>query len=177
MLVWLLLMLTTSPAAAQDAFTLRCDVQAWYDELAQTVLQSRTPGDLDIVHGVFETEDVSFVDADGHRHDWADARQRMVQTLQEPLPDQLRLVLRDVKTTSNGTIAVVRWITLRTSTDNEGRSGHAGASHAVATVVTYRDTLVQSGTAWKLKMREQIGAPETLVDKLPHDVESSRCGS
>ena len=177
MLAWLLLMLTTSPAAPQDAFTLRCDIQAWYDELAQTVLQSRTPSDVDIVHGVFETDDVTFVDADGHRHDWADTRARMVHALQEPLPDQLRLVLRDVKTTSNGTIAVVRWIALRTSIDSEGRYGHAGASHTMATVVTYRDTLVQSGTAWKLKMREQIGAPETLADKLPHDVENSRCGS
>jgi ketosteroid isomerase-like protein len=177
MLVWLVLMLTTFPAAPQDAFTLRCDIQAWYDELAQTVLQSRTPSDIDMVHSVFETDDVSFVDADGHRHDWADARARMLQTLQAPIPDQLRLVLRDVKTTPGGAVAVVRWVTLRTSADSEGRYGHAGANHAIATVVTYRDTLVQIDTSWKLKMREQIGAPETLVDKLPHDVESSLCGS
>ena len=68
MFVWLLLILTTFPGAPQDAFALRCDIQAWYDELAQTVLQSRTPGDIDIVHSVFETDDVSFADADGHRH-------------------------------------------------------------------------------------------------------------
>jgi hypothetical protein len=177
MLVWLVLMLTTFPAAPQDAFTLRCDVQAWYDELAQTVLQSRTPSDIDMVHSVFEMDDVSFVDADGHRHDWNDTRARMLQILQEPIPDQLRLVLRDVKASSGGVVAVVRWVTLRTATESEGRDGHAGASHATATVVTYRDTLVQSGTTWKLKMREQVGAPETIVDKLPHDVETSRCGS
>ena len=177
MLVWLLLTMTISAAALQDTFTLRCDIQAWYDEVAQTVLQSRTPNDVDIDHSVFETDDVSFVDVDGHRHDWAEVRARNLLTLQEPPADQMRLILRDVKTTPGGAVAVVRSLTVRTSIDGEGRYGRAGASHAIATALTYRDTLVQSGTSWKLKVREQLGPPATLVDKLPNDIESSRCGS
>jgi hypothetical protein len=85
--------------------------------------------------------------------------------------------MRDVKATADGATAVVLTVTVRKTIDNEGRYGHAGASHAIATMITYHDTLVHSGTSWKLKAREQVGAPETLVDKLPRELESSRCGS
>jgi len=177
LIVWLLAMLSTSQAGPQDKFALRCDVQAWYDEVAQMALLSRTPGDIDTIHSVFDTDDVSFVDADGHRHDWTESRARAVQALQEPAADQMRQVMRDVKATADGATAVVLAVTVRKVIDNEGRYGHAGASHAVATAITYHDTLVQSGTSWKLKTREQVGAPETLVDRLPKELEGSRCGS
>src|SRR5262249_37224657 len=149
----------------------------WYDEVAQMALLSRTQSDIDTVHSVFDTDDISFVDAEGHRHDWADMRARVVQTLEESPADQVRQVMRDVKATADGATAVILSMTVRKVIDNEGRYGHAGASHAIATVITYRDTLVQNGTSWKLKTREQVGAPETLVDKLPKELESSRCGS
>ena len=177
MTVWLLLMLSASPAEPQDKFALRCDVQAWYDEVAQMALLSRSASDIDTIHSVFDTDDVSFVDADGHRHDWMDMRAQAVQALEEPPADQMRLVMRDVKATADGATAVVLSMTVRKTIDNEGRYGHAGASHAIATMIAYRDTLAQSGTSWKLKTREQVGAPETLVDKLPRELESSRCGS
>lgn len=177
MLVWLFVMLTASPAEPQDKFALRCDVQAWYDESAQMALLSRSSSDIDTAHSVFDTDDVAFVDAEGHRLDWAEMRTRAVQSLQEPPADQMRQVLRDVKTTADGATAVVLSMTVRKVIDNEGRYGHAGASHAIATVITYRDTLVQNGTSWRLRTREQVGAPETLVDKLPRELESSRCRS
>jgi hypothetical protein len=177
MIASLLLMLTMFTAQPQDKFALRCDVQAWYDEVAQMALLSRNPSDIDTVHSVFDTDDISFVDAEGHRHDWTEMRARAVQTLEESPADSMRQVMRDVKATADGAIAVVLSMTVRKAIDNEGRYGRAGASHAIATVITYRDTLVQNGTSWKLKTREQVGAPETLVDKLPRELESSRCGS
>jgi hypothetical protein len=90
MIVWLLLMLSASPAEPQDKFALRCDVQAWYDEVAQMALLSKSASDIDTIHSVFDTDDVSFVDADGHRHDWMDMRAHAVQALEEPPADQIR---------------------------------------------------------------------------------------
>jgi hypothetical protein len=178
MIAWLLLMLSTSQAAPpQDMFSLRCDIQAWYDEVAQTILLSRTPSDADMLHSVFETDDVSFVDVDGQRQDWTAMRARALQSLQEPPADQMRQVMRDVKMGPDGAVAVAVSVTVRKVIDNEGRYGHAGASHAIATAINYRDTFVQSGTSWKLKVREQLGAPETLVDKLPRQLNNPRCGS
>jgi len=177
MIMWLLLMLSSSPATSQDKFALRCDTQAWYDEAAQMALLSRTPGDIDTMHSVFDADDVSFVDADGHHHDWTEMRASAVLALQGPPADQMRQVLRDVKPTADGATAVIVSVTVRKVIDTEGRYGRAGASHAVAIMITYRDSLVQNGTSWKLKTREQVGAPETLVDKLPKELEGSRCGS
>ena len=52
MIASLLLMLTMFTAQPQDKFALRCDVQAWYDEVAQMALLSRNPSDIDTVHSV-----------------------------------------------------------------------------------------------------------------------------
>jgi len=178
MIAWLLLMLSMSQAVPpQDTFSLRCDIQAWYDEVAQTTIMSRTPADVDMLHSVFETDDVSFVDVDGHRHDWTATRDKALQSLKEPPADQMRQVMRDVKVGPDGAVAIAVSVTVRKIVDNEGRYGHAGASHAIATAINYRDTFVQSGTSWKLKVREQLGAPETLVDKLPKQLDNPRCGS
>src|SRR5262245_44334622 len=107
MTLWLLLMLAASPDGPKDMFALRCDVQAWYDEAAQMALLSRTPGDIDTTHSVFDADDVSFVDVDGHRSDWTEIRARDVQALQESPADQMRQVMRDVKATADGATAVM----------------------------------------------------------------------
>jgi hypothetical protein len=173
----LIAMLVMVSPASQDTFALRCDLQAVYDEMTQVTLLSKSADDVDLFHAVFYAPDFVFIDAEGQPHGWAQLRGNAIQALRDPPVDQVRQTIRDVTPTSDGAIALTAFITVRTIVDHEGRYGQAGSPHSLAKVTTFRDTFVKSGTSWKLKAREQIGASKTLIDNLPPELDHPRYSS
>jgi hypothetical protein len=158
-----------------DGFVVRCDLQAIYDEMASTTVASRSPADIDMFHSVFYTQDWAFVDADHQRHEWTEVRRQQIDALQQPALEMFRMAIQTLTQTTNGAAALVHVITVRRFTDVDGKYGKPGLVHTIAEITTMRDTWMQAGSLWRLQLREQLAAPQQLIDKLPPDIESPRC--
>ena len=174
-LVVLALIGALQTSASSDAFLARCDLQGLYDEMASAAIASKSARDIDMFHDVFYDASWAFIDAQKQRHDWSEMRQRRIDELQQPLPETIRLAIDSVTTTPTGATALVHLITVRRVTDADGRYGRPGLVHTIAETTPVRDTWIRSGSAWRLRLREQLGAPAVLIDKLPAEIENPRC--
>jgi len=162
-------------AAPPDAFLVRCDLQSTYDEMASTTAASRSPDDIDMFHSVFYAPDWAFIDVDHHRHDWTEMRRQQIEALHEAAPEMFRLAIQTISVTPGGAIAVVNVITVRKITDTDGKYGKPGLVHTIAEITSMRDTWAQVDSLWRIQLREQLGPPQQLIDKLPPDIEKPRC--
>ncbi|HEY2150529.1 MAG TPA: hypothetical protein VGH34_06970 [Vicinamibacterales bacterium] len=155
------LALTLALGAPPDLFSIQTDLQGLYDEISQAVLQFATTQDADQFYQVLYTPDWAFVDAAGQRHAWPEMRDQImhagpVESTEQPI-QKLALV-------PGGAVTTVKASTTRAIVDTEGRYGKPGESHMLDEKITYRDTWVQVGDQWKLKLREQVGPPRVQVD-------------
>ena len=158
-----------------ETFSVRCDLQGMYDEIAQATLESHSTDQIDMYHQVFYTPDWAFVDADGHRHDWPELRRQAVDALNQPGPTTLRSAILEISVTAESASALIHLISVKTIVDTEGKYGHPGLTHTLADVTPMRDTWIKNGVTWRLRLREQIGATRVLVDKMPPEIDSPRC--
>ncbi len=165
--------LQTAPLT--EAFVVRCDLQAIYDEMASTTLAARSAADVDMFHNVFYTPDWAFIDVDHQRHEWADLRRQEIEALSRPAPQMFRMAIQTLSTAANGATVVVRVITVKRFTDAEGKYGKPGLEHTIAQITEMRDAWVRDGGLWRMQLREQLAAPRQLVDKMPADIENPRC--
>jgi hypothetical protein len=155
------LALTLALGVPPDLFSIQTDLQGLYDEISQAVLQFATVQDADQFYEVLYAPDWAFVDAAGQRHGWPEMRDQImhagpVESTEQPI-QKLTLV-------PGGAVTTVKASTARAIVDTEGRYGKPGESHTLDETITYRDTWVQLGDQWKLKLREQIGPPRLHVD-------------
>ncbi len=160
------LVLTLALGAPPDLFSIQTDLQGLYDEIGQAVLQFATTQDADQFYEVLYTPDWAFVDAAGQRHAWPEVRDQImraapVESTEQPI-QKLALV-------PGGAVTTVKASTTRAIIDTEGRYGKRGESHTLEETTTYRDTWVQVGDKWKLKLREQIGPPKMQIDPSIYD--------
>jgi hypothetical protein len=162
-------------SAAQDTFSIRCDLQGIYDEMTATTLGSKTAYDIDLFRDVFYTPTWTFIDVNGQRHDWKEMRERRLGDLQHPALTTMRRSIDKLTVTADGATSLIHFITMKNVLDDQGRYGRPGASHTIAEVTSMRDTWVKSGVTWKLDTRQQLSAPKILIDKLPSEIESPRC--
>ncbi|MBZ5559431.1 MAG: hypothetical protein LAO77_19340 [Acidobacteriia bacterium] len=165
-------MLQTTP---QNMFSIKCDLQGLYDEIAQATLSARSAKDVDLFHDVFYTSGWLFVDGEGKRLSWTELRDQTIETSMRQKFTSMRQVMQDVTLNPDGATVLINYITVRTIVDNDGKYGPIGATHTIAEVIPMRDTWIKTAVSWKLQLREQLGGPRTFVDKLPPDFENPRC--
>jgi hypothetical protein len=155
------LALTVALGAPPDLFSVQTDLQGLYDEISQAVLQFATTQDADQFYEVIYTPDWALVDASGQRHTWPDVREQIMQAA--PVESTAQPIQK-LALVPGGAVATVKASTTRAFVDSDGRYGKRGESHTLDETITYRDTWVQVGDQWKLKLREQIGPPKVQVD-------------
>jgi hypothetical protein len=160
------LALTLALGAPPDLFSIQTDLQGLYDEISQAVLQFATTEDADQFYQVLYTPDWAFVDAAGQRHTWPEVRDQIMRAA--PV-DSTEQPIQKLSLVPGGAVTVVKASTTHAIVDNEGRYGKRGESHTLAETTTYRDTWLQVGDQWKLKLREQIGPPRVHVDPSIYD--------
>ncbi len=164
-------------ATPQDLFSMRCDLQGVYDEIAQATLSSRTAKDIDMFHDVFYAPNWVFVDSNGQRHVWNELREQAIGAASQQTFTTMRQMIQEVTPVADGATALVNFITVKTVTDNDGKYGRPGLTHTIAEVTPMRDTWMKTGVTWKLQSRVQLGAPKVFIDKMPPDIENPRCPS
>jgi len=148
-----------------DTFTVQAELQGLYDEISQATLQFVTGADVDQFHDVLYTADWVFIDASGGHHDWRQVREAAVQALAAPHPAAILQPIQKLSVAQGGATAVVQFSTVRTVVDDQGQYGRKGGTHRLTETTTFRDAWVSIDGMWKLKSREQISAPKTVVDK------------
>ena len=153
------------PGPPVDNFVIQAELQGLYDETSQATLQFVTASDIDEFHAVLCTVDWVFTDLAGHRRPWADMREDAVGALSEPRLDSMTQTIVKLEVDSLGATAVVNLSTVRTVVDHEGRYGRPDASHTLTHTTPFRDRWIRVSDEWKLKSREQIGAPSESVGK------------
>ena len=79
--------------------------------------------------------------------------------------DSMTQPIGKLEVDSGGATVVVNLTTVRTVVDHEGRYGRPDASHTLTDTTPFRDRWIKVSDEWKLKSREQIGAPSESVDK------------
>ena len=152
-------------AGSPATFSVQADVQGLYDEISQASLQFLTESDVDDFHDVMYTPDWTVVDIAGQRHTWSQLRDQAVQALNATHHDPMVQTIQKFSLVPGGATAVVNVTVVRTVTDDEGRYGPKGASHTLNETTPYRDTWVTVSDRWKMKSRQQLGAPKVVVDK------------
>jgi len=156
----LALMLSSTP---QDLFLVQSDLQALYDEINQDSLAFLQPSDVDLFHAVRFTDDWTFVDAQGQRHPWSEMRQAALDRLENE--EWSNAAIQKLVSYKDNTAVVLVNVTVVKKSSTENPTGQKDTLAQTAEVTTYRDTWVHAGDAWKLRMREQIGAPKTVPYK------------
>ena len=158
----LALMLSGTP---QDLFLVQSDLQALYDEINQDSLAFLQPSDLDLFHAVRFTDDWTFVDAQGQRHSWSDMRQAALDRFENE--EWSNAAIQKLVSYKDDTAVVLVNVTVvkKSAKADSPTGGQKDAVPQTAAVTTYRDTWVHAGDTWKLRMREQIGAPRTVPYK------------
>jgi hypothetical protein len=155
------LVLVLALSAPPDLFQIQTDLQGLYDEISQAALQFASAEDADQFHSVLYTPDWTFVDAAGQHHSWPEIRE---QILHAPLIDSSEQPIKKLTLVPGGAITTVNTTVTRDVVDTDGKYGKKGESHAIAETIVYRDTWVEEGDRWKLKLREQQGPPKIQVD-------------
>jgi hypothetical protein len=155
----------TSAASSPDAVSIRADLQGLYDEISQAPMQFFTESDIDTFHQVMYTDDWTWSDAAGHARPWTELRDEQVQSLNTPHHDAMVQSIQKLTLQTDGVTILVNVTIVRTVVDNEGRYGAKGAKHTLNETTPYRDTWVAISDHWKMKSRQQAGAPKIVVDK------------
>jgi hypothetical protein len=160
-----LLLMVLRPALP-DPFLVQAELQGLYDEMGQATLQFKTANDVDDFHTALYTPDWTFADTAGHKQVWDERRTLEIDALSKPKPDSIRLSIVKITLVPGGATVVVQLASGRTVVDDTGRYGPQGRSHLITEVTTFRDDWIVGADAhWKVKSRQQLGDPKTLVDK------------
>ena len=155
---FLAFMMLTAPQ--QDLFNVQSDLQALYDEINQDFLAILAPSDLDLLHAVRFTDDWTFVDVHGQRHTWSEMRQSVLDGLAgEEWSNEAIQKLVSFK--DDTAVVLVNVTVVRKNASAGGQAPSKDAPGEIAETTIYRDTWIHAGDSWKLRMREQIGAPKT----------------
>jgi hypothetical protein len=166
MIAFVPLLLMVLRPALPDPFLVQAELQGLYDEMSQASLQFRTANDVDDFHSALFTPDWSFTDTAGYKQAWDERRIIEIDALSKPKPDAIRFSIEKITLVPGGATVVVQLARVRTVVDDTGRRGPQGRSHALTEVTTFRDDwLVGADEQWKVKSRQQLGDPKTLVDK------------
>jgi hypothetical protein len=160
----LILSLGTAASAA-DTASIRADLQGLYDEMSQAPMQFLTESDIDAFHDLMFTTDWTSVDTAGHVRSWADVREAQVQALNVSHHDPTVQSIQKLTLQSGGATILVNVTVVHTIVDNDGKYGAKGATHTLNETTPFRDTWVGGGEHWKMKLRQQVGAPKIVVDK------------
>jgi hypothetical protein len=163
--VVLYLALALLQLGSPDAFSIRGNLQALYDEISQTTLRLGSESDVDQYHQVFHSLDWTFVDPAGKPHAWPETREQMVRALTEPRPEWMLASIDKMSLVQGGANVAVTVTTRRTIVDQEGKYGPNGGSHTITETTRFRDAWVSVDGQWKQKSREQVGQPKVAVDR------------
>jgi hypothetical protein len=150
---------------SQASFAVQSELQGLYDEINQATLQFVTDIDVDDFHDVLYTPDWSFTNAAGQHRTWAQVREQEVQALKAAPADAIAQTIRKISINKDTATTTIDESVVRTVVDSDGKYGRKGASHTLTEVTAFRDSWVRVSDSWKLKSREQIGQPKTVVDK------------
>jgi hypothetical protein len=148
-----------------DNFLVQAELQGLYDESSQAALQFVSAPDIDEFHAVLCTADWIFTDLAGHPRTWTEMRPDAVRALSEPRLDAMTQTIVTLSVDAGGATVVVNLSTVRTVVDHDGRYGRPDASHTLTRTTPFRDRWIRVSDEWKLKSREQIGAPSESVGK------------
>jgi hypothetical protein len=154
-----LFMLALLPTGSPDLFSVCSALQGLYDELSES--PPPQSADAAAYHAVLYTPDWAYVDQDGRRYSWPEFQQKQ---LQDPQVDETSQYVQAVSLTSDGALAMIKRVTVRTVADTEGRYGPKGRTHALSELTTFRDTWARTGETWRFKTREQVGSPRESID-------------
>jgi hypothetical protein len=151
-----------------DLFTVRADLQGLYDEISQATLQFESAHDVDQFHEVLYMPDWQFVDAKGIKHQWSELRGDAIKAIDPRPVDSMMQTIQKLSLAGDSATAIVTLMTVRTIVDSDGRYGAKGATHTLTETTQYRDVWISVDGGWKMKSRQQVGEPRTLVDKSPY---------
>jgi hypothetical protein len=153
----------------QATFQLRVQLQALYEEMAESVIHLTAAGSSASASAVLYTPDWVFVDASGQRQSLDQARSETGALRRSPF-DTITHSIQKLTVSGDQVTVIVKVAVAvgRADTDQQaaamgrltGWQELPGFKLPSVETTTFRDTWVKAGDSWKMKSREQLGKPD-----------------
>jgi hypothetical protein len=154
----------------EATFQLRVQLQALYEEMAESVIHLPTDGSSASASAVLYTPDWVFIDASGQRQSLDQARSGTAGALRRSPFDTITHSIQKVTVSGDQATVIVKVAVAVGGANTDQQAAAMGRLTGwqelpdvqlprVETTM-FRDTWVKAGDSWKMKSREQIGKPD-----------------